>query len=85
LVTDYLEKGAMIMTKYYIAFLDKLKQQLVSKHRGKLWKGILSFQDNVAPLRAAIAHQKLANLLCEFVKHPAQTTVTSLTSRKESF
>jgi hypothetical protein len=27
----------------------------------------------------------LANLLCEFVKHPAQTTVTSLTSRKESF
>jgi hypothetical protein len=57
------------MTKYYIAFLGKLKQQLVSKHRGKLWKGILSLQDNVAPLRAAIAHQKLANLLCEFVKH----------------
>jgi hypothetical protein len=28
---DYLGKGATIMAKYYIALLDKLEQQLVSK------------------------------------------------------
>jgi hypothetical protein len=31
-----LEKGVTITEKYYFALLDKLKQQLVSKHRGKL-------------------------------------------------
>jgi hypothetical protein len=40
LLVDYLEKGATIMEKYYVALLDKLKQQLVSKHQGKLSKGI---------------------------------------------
>jgi hypothetical protein len=58
LVIDYLEKGTAIMTKYYIALLDKLKLQLVSKRRGKLSKGITSLQDNVDPHRAAIAHQR---------------------------
>jgi hypothetical protein len=35
---DYLEKGATIMAKYYVALLNKLKKQLVSKCRGKLSK-----------------------------------------------
>jgi hypothetical protein len=38
LLLDYLEKGAKITAKYYIALLDKPKQQLVSKRRGKLSK-----------------------------------------------
>jgi hypothetical protein len=56
LLVVYLEKGATIMTKYYVALLDKLKQQLVSKRRGKLSKGILFLQDNAAPNKAAITH-----------------------------
>jgi hypothetical protein len=40
LPVDYLEKGATITAKYHVAFLDKLKQQLVSKRGGKLSKGI---------------------------------------------
>jgi hypothetical protein len=36
LLIDYLEKGATITAKYYVALLDKLKQQLVSKRREKL-------------------------------------------------
>jgi hypothetical protein len=36
LVVDYLEKGATITAKFYIALLDRLKQQLVSKCRSKL-------------------------------------------------
>jgi hypothetical protein len=31
LLADYLEKDAAIMAKYYVALLDKLKQQLISK------------------------------------------------------
>jgi hypothetical protein len=61
LLVDYLEKGAAIMAKYYVALLDKLKQQLVSKRRGKLSKGILFLHDNAAPHKEAITHQKLAD------------------------
>jgi histone-lysine N-methyltransferase SETMAR len=67
---DYLGKGAAITAKYYVTLLDKLKQQLVSKRRGKLSKGILFLQDNAAPHKAAITHQKLAYLHFEVLKHP---------------
>jgi hypothetical protein len=59
LLVDYLEKGVTIMAKYFVALLDKLKKQLVSKCRGKLSKGILFLQDNASPYKAVIAHQKL--------------------------
>jgi hypothetical protein len=38
-----------------------------------LWlsKGILLLQDKVAPHKAAITHQKLANIRFEVLKHPA--------------
>jgi hypothetical protein len=38
LLVDYLENGAIITAEYYVALLDKLKQQVVSKRRGKLSK-----------------------------------------------
>jgi hypothetical protein len=41
LLVDYLENGATITAKYYVALLDKLQQQLVSKYLGKLLKGNL--------------------------------------------
>jgi hypothetical protein len=44
LLIDYLEKGETITTKYYVTFLDKLKQQLVTECQGKLPKGILFLQ-----------------------------------------
>jgi hypothetical protein len=65
---DYLENGATITAKYYVALLDKLKQQLVSKRRGKLSKGILFLQDNAAPHKA-ITHQKLAEHHFGILKH----------------
>jgi hypothetical protein len=58
LLVDYLEKGATIMAEYYIALLNKLKQQLVSKRQGMLSKGILFLQDDDAPHNTAITHQK---------------------------
>jgi hypothetical protein len=54
---------ATITAKYNVTLPDKLKQQLVSKRRDK-------FQDNAAPHKAAITHQKLADLHFEVLKHP---------------
>jgi histone-lysine N-methyltransferase SETMAR len=71
LLVDYLEKGANITAKYFIALLDKPKQQLVSKRRGKLLKKILFLPDNAALHKATITHQKLADLHFEVLKHPA--------------
>jgi hypothetical protein len=51
----YLEKGATITEKYYVALLDKLKPQLVSKRQDKLLKGILYLQDSVDPHKVAKA------------------------------
>jgi histone-lysine N-methyltransferase SETMAR len=48
-----------------------MKQQLVSKCQGKLWKGILFLQDNAAPHKAAIMRQKLAGLHFSVLKHSA--------------
>jgi hypothetical protein len=58
LLIDYMEKGATITAKYYAVLLDKLKQQLVSKHRGKLSKRILFLQDNAGPHKVTIMHSK---------------------------
>jgi hypothetical protein len=71
LLVDYLENGATITAKYYGAFLDKLKQLLLSKRRVKLSKGIWFLQDNAAPHKVAITHQKLAGLHFQVLKHPA--------------
>jgi hypothetical protein len=46
-----------------------MKQQLVSKCQGKLSKEILFLQDNAAPHKAAITHQKLSDLHFEILKH----------------
>jgi hypothetical protein len=47
-------KGYNHHGEHYVALLDKMIQQLVSKRRGKLSKGNLFFQDNAAPHKAAI-------------------------------
>jgi hypothetical protein len=62
LLVDYLEKGATITAKYYVALLCKMKQQLVFKRRSNLSKGLLFLQGNAASHKAAITHQKVADL-----------------------
>jgi hypothetical protein len=44
LLLDYLANGATIMTNYYMAHLNRMEQQLVSKRRGNLSKEILFLQ-----------------------------------------
>jgi hypothetical protein len=67
LLIYYLEKRATSTAKYYVALLDKLNEQLVSKHQGNLSKGILFLRENAAaPHKAAIQHQKLADFTLKF-------------------
>jgi hypothetical protein len=70
LPVDYKEKGATITAKYYVALLDMLKQQLVSKRRGKLSKGILFLQEKASSHKAAITRQRLADVHFEVSNHP---------------
>jgi hypothetical protein len=71
LIVDYLEKGETNTAEYYVELLDKLKQELLSKRRGKLSKGIFFLQDNATFQKAAITLQKLADLHFEVLKHRA--------------
>jgi hypothetical protein len=64
-----------------------MKQQLVSKRRGKLSKGTLFLQDNSAPHKVTIMHQTLADLRFEVLKHADLTLLdytSFLTSRNTS-
>jgi hypothetical protein len=45
----------------------------VSKHQGKLSKGIFFLQDNSAPHKAAIMQKILTDFNFEVLKHPALT------------
>lgn len=73
LFVDCLKIDAVITKKYYVALHDKQKQQLVSKCRGNLSKGILFRQDI-----AAITLHKLADLHSEAPKRPAYGLLTWL-------
>jgi hypothetical protein len=57
-------KVAIITAEYYVALLNKLKPQLVSKHRGKPSKGSCFFEALPAP------HQKLTDLHFEVLIWP---------------
>jgi hypothetical protein len=62
--------GATFTANHYVALLEKLKQQLASKHSDRLSIGILFIKGNAAPHKAVITHQKLADLHFLVLKHP---------------
>lgn len=59
ILIDYLPKGCTINAQYYMSLLDKLKEALKQKRRGKLTRGVLFLQDN-AP--AHTAHHTLTKI-----------------------
>jgi hypothetical protein len=59
------------MAKYYVALRQNEAAATVSKHRGKLPKGILFLQDDADPPKVAITHQELADFHFKALKHPA--------------
>jgi hypothetical protein len=65
-----LEEGATNTAKYFVAFLDNVKQQLTSKRAAKL-RNVIFLSNNSAPQRVVIVHQKLGDLHFEVLKRPA--------------
>jgi hypothetical protein len=63
LLVNHLEKGATIIAKYYVAILNIMKQQLVSKRQSKFSKGIPFLH------KVLIMHQKWEDPHFEVVKH----------------
>jgi hypothetical protein len=70
LLVDYLKNYATIMAKNYVALLNKLKQQLVSKHR-EAFKRNLPSPRQCFPHKGVITHQKFAHPHLEILRHPA--------------
>jgi uracil DNA glycosylase len=88
LLVDYIEKCSTITAKSFVALLDKMKPQTVSRPRGKLSKIILLLQGNSAPHKAAITLQKLPDIHSEVLKLPTYSpdlaTTSFITSRNTS-
>ena len=53
IMADYLEEGRRITGAYYTEDLRQLCQEIVTKRRGKLTRGVLLLQDNApaSPLK----------------------------------
>src|SRR5215469_12487230 len=58
IMSDYLENAQTINAVYYYSLFDKLKENLKTKRRGKLTKGVLILQDNAPAHKAFVTQQK---------------------------
>lgn len=71
LLIDFLENGHTINGKYYCDLLSKLRDQIKSKRRGLLRKGVLLQHDNASSHKCVAATSKAAELGFEILPHPA--------------
>lgn len=70
LLADFLEHGRTITGDYYASLLTQLKQEIKSKRRGMVTKGVLLLHDNAPAHSSAVAIQKAAALGFEILQHP---------------
>jgi len=70
LLIDYLPKGQIINTEYYLSLLVQLRDILKEKRRGNVTKGVLFLHDNAPAHRALAIQKKLAYLVFHCLDHP---------------
>lgn len=70
LLIDYKEKGRSITGEYYAAILEKLKEAIKEKRRGKLTKGVLLLQDNAPVHKSRVAMAALHKHGFQSIVHP---------------
>jgi [histone H3]-lysine36 N-dimethyltransferase SETMAR len=70
LLTDFLVKGATITGQYYAGILEKLRQAIKEKRRGKLRKGVLLLDDNAPVHRAGVVLDAIHDLHWTRLNHP---------------
>lgn len=70
LLIDYKSKGTTITGTYYADILHRLKEEIKSKRRGKLTKGVLLLHDNAPVHKAKIAVSAMTSCSFEEIVHP---------------
>jgi len=71
LMIDYLDTGATITGEYYANLLAQLRDEIKTKRRGKLRKGVLLLQDNAPVHTAQVATSAAQRCNFELLPHPA--------------
>jgi histone-lysine N-methyltransferase SETMAR len=72
LLVDYMEKGATITAKYVLRCTSRQTEAATDLQTSRqAFERNLVLQDNASLNKAAITHQKLADLHFEFLKRPA--------------
>lgn len=70
ILVDYLERGRTITGIYYTELLQKLRQAIKEKRRGKLSRGILFHQDNAPAHTSHVAMATIHECGYELLPHP---------------
>lgn len=70
LLIDYKAKGVSITGEYYASILERLKEAIKEKRRGKLTKGVLLLHDNAPVHKSRVALAALHKVGFEIVNHP---------------
>lgn len=70
IMIDYLERGHTITGKYYAQELQRLREALVRKRRGKLRSGVLLLQDNAPSHTSHVAMAAARQCGFELLNHP---------------
>lgn len=71
LLIDWLPQGMTITSSYYIEVLQKLRDEIKHKRRGKLTRGILLLHDNARPHTSYETQTAIRGLGFEVMPHPA--------------
>lgn len=70
LLIDYKEKGVSITGEYYAALLERLRDAVREKRRGKLTQGVLLLHDNAPVHKAQVAMAAVQRMGFEILEHP---------------
>ena len=70
LLIDYKDKGVNITGVYYASILERLRETIKEKRRGKLTKGVLLLHDNAPVHKSRVALAALRKSGFEIINHP---------------
>lgn len=70
LLIDYKEKGVSITGEYYATILERLREAIKEKRRGKLSRGVLLLHDNAPVHKSRVALAALHKVGFDILNHP---------------